>query len=1288
MSNALRLTRALPLNDAGGTQLFTFLLSMNDLESFFDKPTKSSPIYYEGHEWYLTCGGYQSKESDDIYLGMYLYWDNKAAGEGVSCRADYRLIVRNVRDASESVVSEGSQVEFSAPDTLGWGKRELAPLHEVLAPGNGFLVDPGRTVIVELAVRYCRTIYQQLVDFSQLPEHMNQPFSSYFTPNFSLCGFDFYMSFYPLGDREEAERHVSMYLHRFNNPHIPECLCCRIRYRFFLGDLVSPTGDSKTFEFSFRSDRGYGRFKAFEPLANMDMFRKGLVPLGVEILSIIPFAFVEVPLATRGYYHTDNFVFDDVIFPDHRMNVWKLSANNSSKYLSLRLDTEDRNKIFPVGSRGTGRDALCTKYLQWKAYLLSRTDRSYNVSISEVPISAYFSPAFPEKLFSMATKVPIQRAKALDGDYCTTEEPSLLFRIEFFNVQDIPGVLQDYPVLEFERFRLYQTREGLRRCLDVNSSLRNQLDELRKRLNEVMNISESNIGGSSKQQLIREFRSLLQASDETDSSSQAAYKSMISTPGSDTFATAFSFSGTPSLETPAAGRVSPYVTSGTRREPLNKVSQLFGSHPGNDLPDFGSAPPATTAVAMPSATKGKVASLGAALRTSKGGSSSFFRGTQARASTASTSSVRFSKSNSKPTLGSSASQSALKEGQHKQSSGVAPAQKSMSSLDRQQVVSKHFFISGGNAPATQPTGPGAVKTMPEQTIYASLSVPSKTVPTITSPASNTFAIVSKPAAKYDSEPGEEYETSTEGRKQKFNPNIFKAVLPKWGSSGASDQSSGKATTLPRSVHPGERVTDFYGNKSLERPAPGIFNQPSRSTSNLSATRHPTPAVQKVNPTPSPNSTLTRSGGVTSLNNPGNYSNPPTTISTAIVMPVQDVTYTEPNRIRKPPVPAPRKGLLKNPSDDGKGDDNYFDGSQATDVYTKETSQYPEKSKLDYALSANQTPSEEKAGFSRASVASIEDPMLQTEVYSIFAQAARDGVKLVEEPPEMHEPLVTAAPEPSAKPQGGPELTTKSTSRTVPAITVTDPACASSVVPRHGAVGGQPLSPSILKKGDSFSSSQGPTVRKSRSANNVRFSEDNVSVTSQSSSVEMPGQAQPGTNQGDLQLPTPNKPTPSFDQYDGHNGQYPNGGQSARQMGQQQQKYSQQQNYEQKFQEQQYRTQLQKQQVQLQQQQRQRQKQQLPEQQYQRQGQEYNQPHRLTESKRTQQVPVAAEEKQQYRLEQLRREHQEYVNQLLQQQQQPSISQQQHLLQHRSGPRSEANLSRTKSASSEVVQTSL
>ena len=50
------------------------------------------------------------------------------------------------------------------------------------------------------------------------------------------------------------------------------------------------------------------------------------------------------------------------------------------------------------------------------------------------------------------------QAKALDGDYCNMDEPSLLLRIEFFNTQDIPGIMQDYPVLEFERFRLYQTR--------------------------------------------------------------------------------------------------------------------------------------------------------------------------------------------------------------------------------------------------------------------------------------------------------------------------------------------------------------------------------------------------------------------------------------------------------------------------------------------------------------------------------------------------------------------------------------------------------------------------------------------------------------------------------------------------------------------------------------------------------------------------------------------------------------------------------------------------------------
>ena len=50
------------------------------------------------------------------------------------------------------------------------------------------------------------------------------------------------------------------------------------------------------------------------------------------------------------------------------------------------------------------------------------------------------------------------QAKALDGDYCTKDEPSLLVRIEFLNVQDVACVMTDYPTLDFERFQLYHTR--------------------------------------------------------------------------------------------------------------------------------------------------------------------------------------------------------------------------------------------------------------------------------------------------------------------------------------------------------------------------------------------------------------------------------------------------------------------------------------------------------------------------------------------------------------------------------------------------------------------------------------------------------------------------------------------------------------------------------------------------------------------------------------------------------------------------------------------------------------
>lgn len=50
------------------------------------------------------------------------------------------------------------------------------------------------------------------------------------------------------------------------------------------------------------------------------------------------------------------------------------------------------------------------------------------------------------------------QAKSLDGDYSSKEDPSLLVRLEMLNIQDIPGVLYDYPTLDFERFQLYHTR--------------------------------------------------------------------------------------------------------------------------------------------------------------------------------------------------------------------------------------------------------------------------------------------------------------------------------------------------------------------------------------------------------------------------------------------------------------------------------------------------------------------------------------------------------------------------------------------------------------------------------------------------------------------------------------------------------------------------------------------------------------------------------------------------------------------------------------------------------------
>ena len=345
MANTVELHRALALNDSDDTELFTFLLSVGDSESFRQSPTRSSVFYYQGHEWYLTCGGFDDKESV-TQLGVFLYWTGTNTA-GLRCRADYRIIVRNVQDPAESLISEGQQVLFNAPKSLGWGKRGLGPLSDILSVSKGFLVEPSGTIIVELALKGGKTIFEQTVDISQIledPSQSDNPYKSYFTPNFSLAGFEFYLSVYPFGDREEAGGHVSMYLHRYIKAANPN-LGCRIRYRFFIGGHVSP-GDSKTFEFSFKNDHGYGRFKAFDPLSSTDLLRRGPVPVGVEILSITSYAQVELPLTTRGYYHTDNFVFEDVAFGDQRGNRWKLSVNNTSQVRIFLTILESNQKAF------------------------------------------------------------------------------------------------------------------------------------------------------------------------------------------------------------------------------------------------------------------------------------------------------------------------------------------------------------------------------------------------------------------------------------------------------------------------------------------------------------------------------------------------------------------------------------------------------------------------------------------------------------------------------------------------------------------------------------------------------------------------------------------------------------------------------------------------------------------------------------------------------------------------------------------------------------------------------
>ncbi|XP_072179589.1 uncharacterized protein [Diadema setosum] len=505
-TNTLQLYRTLPLNDSENTQLFTFKLGLMNLDEFKSRSVRSTVINYQGQDWYLSCKYAEGKRHE--FLGVYVYWGSPA--EGVRCRADFRIITRNVLDPTKSLVTEGSQVEFSAPQSPGWGKREFAPLRELFTPGQGFLLEPEKVVIIELAMKSCSTLFEQSVDFAQLLKNREQPYPSFFTANFPLAGMEFYLSLYPLGDREEADGHVSMYLHRFLGNDVESSLIgCRIRYRFFLGHSRTCPASSKTFEFSFKNEQGYGRFKAFEPLNGSDnLLFRGAVPLGVEIVSITPFAQPEIRLTTRGYYHTDNFVFEDATFPDHRGNIWRLSATNGSHFLSLRLNASDKNRLFSAPGLVTNQTRLpkreeCTKFVQWRAFVLSRTDRKKTLSVNGCPLTAYYSRGLMSTNYNMSTQIPLNKAKALDGDYCTKDEPSLLVRIEFLNVQDIAGVMTDYPTLDFERFQLYHTREGLKRCLRQNEQLVRELESLHGRLSSAIKENKDS------RELVQDFQKLL-----------------------------------------------------------------------------------------------------------------------------------------------------------------------------------------------------------------------------------------------------------------------------------------------------------------------------------------------------------------------------------------------------------------------------------------------------------------------------------------------------------------------------------------------------------------------------------------------------------------------------------------------------------------------------------------------------------------------------------------------------------------------------------------------------------
>ena len=405
-ANSLQLYRALPLNDSENTQLFTFKLSLRNAEEFRGRHIKSSSVYYQGHEWYLTCKYGGGKDSE--FIGVYVYWGSPFEGE--RCKADFRIIMRNIVDPTKSLVTEGSQVEFSAPRSPGWGKREFAPIAEILSPGGGFLQEPEGIIIVELAMKSCSTVLEQLVDCAQLlRQQRDQQFPSYFTPNFQLAGLEFYLSLYPLGDRPDADGNVSIYLHRFvgNDTEQSALMGCRLRYRFLFGSNFCPSS-SKTFEFSFKNEQGYGRFKAFEPIQSNGVLKMiGPVPVGVEIVSATPFVQPEIRLMTRGYYHTDNFIFEESTFRDHRGNLWKISVDPSSPQLHLHLRLSDDEVHIPDhGTRSPVRSDN-SKFVQWRAFVLSRSDRKKTLPVIGSPLSAYFSRGLPQKNYNMTTTIPL-----------------------------------------------------------------------------------------------------------------------------------------------------------------------------------------------------------------------------------------------------------------------------------------------------------------------------------------------------------------------------------------------------------------------------------------------------------------------------------------------------------------------------------------------------------------------------------------------------------------------------------------------------------------------------------------------------------------------------------------------------------------------------------------------------------------------------------------------------------------------------------------------------------------